>query len=56
MRRYEWLKGKELGDAMKSFKEKISDFKSYILDTPEEKIMLDFDEWLENNWKGNNEK
>jgi Ni/Co efflux regulator RcnB len=47
MMRHQWLKGKELGDTMKAFKEEVADFRQYVLDTPQEKIMTDFDEWLE---------
>jgi hypothetical protein len=42
MKRYDWLKGKELGDKMSEFKSKFENFKEYILDTDVDDIMNDF--------------
>lgn len=46
MNRYNWLKGKELGNAMNNFKRKFKNFDEYALNSDTEKIMKDFDSFL----------
>ncbi len=46
MGKYNWLKGKELGDVMNKFKSNFDNFKEYILKSDTEKVMKDFDSFL----------
>jgi len=47
MNRHNWLKGKELGDIMNRFKSNFKNFDEYILKNDTEKIMKDFDSFLD---------
>lgn len=48
MDKYPYLKGKKLGDAIYNFKKLRDDFTWYVLNTSQEQIMNDFDEFLNN--------
>jgi len=46
MNEHTWLKGKELGEVMNKFKSNFNDFDEYVLNNNTEKIMEDFDSFL----------
>jgi len=48
MNHYDWLKGKELGEVMNKFRSDYKDFDEYVLNNNTEKIMKDFDSFLDN--------
>ncbi len=47
MERHKWLNGKDLGNKIRDFKSEYQDFREYILSNNTEKIMNDFDIFLE---------
>lgn len=46
MNKYKWLRGEELGNIIKNFKSIFDNFELYILNNDSDKIMCDFDNFL----------